>query len=462
MAKKNYDELADKILAAVGTAENITYATHCMTRLRFELKDRSIVDLEEIKKVPGVFGGQWSGEQLQIIIGQTVGDVYDLVCRKGGISRQEAVNEDLDGGEKKTFSVKGLLMGMIDGLSGSLTPLIPALIGAGMIKVICMALNLAHMVPADNSTYTLFTFLGDTGFYFLPVLVGWSSARKFKTSEPLGMMLGASLILPKFMAAISAGTAFTMFGLPVYSGNYSSTIIPTILSVWVLSKVEKLLKKYSPETLRSMLVPTLSLLIVFPITLVVTGPLGFYLGTYVSGAVIWLYEKLGVVGLIVLCAFKPIITMTGMHLALTPYCIQTITSIGYEGFYLPASVVANLNQAAACFAVGLKTKSKDLRSTALSCGTTALVAGISEPAMYGVTIKYKKPMVATFIGGAVAGLTIGLLGSAAYVLPGSTGVFGFLAFIGPDNNLIKMVVGTAVGFVVTFVATWVLGFDEEQ
>lgn len=360
------------------------------------------------------------------------------------------------------FSFKDLFSKMLDGFVGCISPLIPMLIGGGMIKVIALIMNLAG-VPADNTTYLILTWVGNAFLYFLPIFLGATAAKKFGANQGLGMLLGGLLISKDFIDAVAAGTELSFLGLPVYSGNYASTVVPIILSVWVLSKVEPVVSKYSPKSLKTALVPTVSLLIVVPIMLVITAPLGFYIGRYVSSAVIWLYDRIGFVGLAILTGFKPLLVMTGMHLGLITVVVNNFAVLGYDPFYIPASFCSNMNQAAACLAVGLKTKNKELRSVAFSAALTAFLPGVTEPAMYSVTIKYKKPMTAAIIGGLVAGALLGILKVICYAMPGNTGIFSIPVFIGGDNSsVINLLIAAISGIVVTFIATWILGFEDEE
>ena len=288
MAKK-YEKLAKTILDSIGGKENITYFQHCTTRLRFNLKDRSIVKISDIENVDQVLGSQWSNDELQIIIGPAVADAYAEICEFGNLQREEAIDEDLDGNaEKKKVALKSVLMGIMDGISGCITPIIPMMIGGGMIKVFYMLANMVGILPETSSTYQILYWLGDAFIYFFPVFLGATAAKKFGANQGVGMLLGALLIYPSFIAMATEGAAMSIFGLPVYVANYSTTVIPIILTVYILSKVEKLINRYCPDILKSFVVPTGSLLVMLPIMLVVTAPLGYYIGTYVAEAVIWI------------------------------------------------------------------------------------------------------------------------------------------------------------------------------
>lgn len=448
MAKKErYDVLADKVLEYVGGKENISFFTHCITRLRFNVKDQSKVDVDAIEKVEGVIGTQWQSGQLQIIIGQAVGDAYALICKKAGLDEQESVKENLDG-ETTKFSIGKIF----DAISGCVTPLIPLLIGAGMVKVIVLLGEMSGLIEVGTSTHTVLTFVGDSGFYFLPVFIGATAARKFGANMGLGMLVGAMLIHPTFIGSVTAGESLSLFGLPIHSASYSSTIFPTIMAVFVMAYVEKFFAKISPDAIRSITEPLLTLIVMVPLTLCLIAPIGSVLGVYFSDAIVWLFETTGFLGVAVLSAVFPFVVMTGMHTAFTPYMLQTLATLGYEPIICLANVISNFNQGAACAAVAIRSNDVQLKSTAASCAITAIIGGVTEPAMYGA-------MIGSLFGSGFAGM----MGVYAYAFPGSGGIFALPVFVSSNGiTLIWMIVGSLIGVVVTFIATLVLYKDEEK
>ena len=460
MAKKErYEELANTVPGLIGGVENITFFTHCVTRLGFNVKDKSLVKLDEIEKINGVVGCQWSGEQLQIIIGQAVGDAYKLICEKTGLASQNSIDENLDNNKvKKKFSLNAVF----DSISGCITPLIPVLIGAGFIKIIVLLCEQFGILAAGDPTHTVLTFVGDAGFYFLPVMVGATAAKKFGANLGLGMLMGAILIHPTLISSVAEGVSLNVYGIPVYAASYTSTIFPIILIVWVMAPIEKFFAKISPDSLRSITEPLFTLIVMIPLALCVLGPIGAFLGTYLSEAIIWLYNTTGFFGVAVLSAVFPWLVMTGMHSALTPYALNSFATVGYEPIVLTANIISNINQGAASLAVALKTKEKNLKSTAASCGITAVVGGVTEPAMFGINLKLKQPMYAAMIG-SFAGAAVAGFGKAyAMVLTGSGGLFAIPAYISDNiSNVIWMVAGMAIGFIVTFVITLFL-YKEEK
>lgn len=457
MAQK-YQELADQIIDLVGGKDNVQFFTHCVTRLRFNVKDQSKVNKDTVAKLPGVLGCQWQNGQFQVVIGQGVGDAYKLICSKYGFANESAVEENLDAKPEGKKSFKGVVDKVFDGISGSLTPLIPALIGCGMIKVLLILLDMLG-VASDSGTYQLLTFAGDAGFYFLPIMIGAFAAKKFGANMALGMVMGGLLIYPSFSAGVGAGVAYNFLGIPVYGVTYSSTIFPIILTCAVMAPIEKFFAKHSPAVLRSVLEPLLTILVMIPLALCVLGPVGSYLGQYLSTFVLWLYNTIGFVGVALFAAVMPFVIMTGMHGAFVPYLMQMLTVEPlFEPIFFPALIISNIDQGIAAFAVALKTKDPNLKSTGLSTGVTAVVAGVTEPAMYAVNLKYKTPMYGAMIGSAIGGCVAGILKTAIYAFAGASSVIALPLFVSPDkpNNFLFMIIAVVVGAVATFAATWML------
>lgn len=458
MKKNNYDDISLHVVDLLGGKGNITFVTHCVTRLRFNVKDKSLVKENEIKKLEKVVGAQWSGDQFQIIVGQSVGDAYEQVIKENDLTGEGEVPED-DQEIIKRFSFGHLL----DAISGSIVPLIPVLIGAGMIKVLVLLLTTVGLLKTNNPTFATLTFIGDAGFYFLPIFVGATAAKKFHANQGLGMMLGAVLIHPAFVSAITAGKTMSLFNIPIYSASYADMIFPSILAVFIMSYVEKFFNKWSPDALKSLLVPFLTLVVMIPLTLWALAPVGAFIGIYLSKAIIWFYTTTGFLGVGVLAAILPLMVMTGMHTALAPYIIQTLASVGYEPIILGAMLISNLDEGAASLAVGFKTKrDKSLRSSAFTCAVTAIVGGVTEPAMFGINIRLKRPLYCAMFGSLFGGLFAGLMQVKAYAMMGSGGLFGFPVFVGHTIwNLIWMIVAVLIGMIITFIAT-VIMYKEEN
>lgn len=462
MAKaERYAELASKVVEYVGGKDNIVFFTHCVTRLRFNVKDKSLVKGSDIEKIRGVMGCQWVGDQYQIIIGQSVSDAYNLIVKETGLGGNGSVDEDMGDAHKKKFSINAVF----DAISGSITPIIPVFIGAGFIKIAVLLLTQFGLLTADNTTIQVLTFVGDAGFYFLPVFVGAFAAKKFGANMALGMMMGVIFIHPSFISAVTDGTALSVYGIPVYATTYSSSVVPALLTVWVMSYVEKFFAKHSPDSIRSITEPFFTLLVILPLALCVLGPVGAFVGTYLSEAIMWLYNTTGFFGIAVLSAIFPWIVMTGMHTALAPYLVNAMATVGYDPIICTANVVANIDQGAACAAVAFKTKhDENLRSVASACAVTAIVGGVTEPGMFGVNLKLKTPMYGAMIGSFFGALVAGFGHAYLYSMIGSGGLFALPAYLGGDNpfaSMAWMAAGLVVGAIVTFIATYILYKPED-
>lgn len=435
----NVNKLANEIVNKVGGLENITFLTHCSTRLRLNVKKDSKVDLDQIKAIDGVISAVNRGGEYQIIIGMDVPHVANEIKKMGKIG---------DGNSQKP-KMK-FVDNVLNKLSGIFAPLIPAFIGSGMLKAILVILRVTNVLTTDNQTYIALNFMSDAVFYFLPIMVGFSAGKIFNCNQILAATVGAALIHPTFLAIVATGEPFAFAGLPVRLVSYTSSVFPVILAVWLMSYVEPLVERFVPKVIRFMAKPLLTLIIVLPITFIVLAPLGNVIGTsaaefinYLESRVSWLVPTL-------MGAFFPLMVMTGMHVGtFTPFLTQSYATLGYESFYGPASFVSNISQGAGALAVALKTKSDAMKQTATSASISALL-GITEPALYGVTIKNKVVMRAVMIGGAAGGMYAGLNHVVRYS-PGAPGLATFALFIGENpNNIIQAFISIGIGFVVTF------------
>lgn len=453
MAKKiKYSDIANNVVDLLGGQDNIVFFTHCVTRLRFNVKDKASVKKDEIEELDKVIGTQWSGEQFQIIIGQDVGTAYNEVLQETGLTGDGSV--PADDAPKKKFS----FMTIIDYIAGSITPLLPLLIGGGMFKVLLLVLQITGVLTTKSPSYVTLNFIGDAAFYFLPVFVGATAAKKFGTNQGLGMLIGAMLIDPNFVSVVSSGKALSLIGIPVYGGTYGNMIFPSILAVWIMSYVEKFFTRWIPDSLKSLAVPFATLLIMAPLTLWLLAPIGSIAGTYLIKFILWFYNTTGFIGVAVLSAAFPWIVMTGMHTAFAPYAVQTFATVGTEPLITIANFVSNLDQGAAALAVGVKTHHNEkLRSTAFTCGITAIVAGVTEPAMYGINLKYMKPMIGAMIGSFFGAGFAGFFGVKAYAMAGSAGLFGTPVFIGSTiMTFVWALIGMLIGMIISFIATLIL------
>lgn len=445
----SYKEMAEGILSHMGGLENISYMTNCATRLRLNLKDESKGDLEGVKTVPGVVGAVKKGGVYQIIIGTDVVNVVNEIKKMGPVG----------GDEPEQKEKESLVNRVMSTISGIFTPIIPALIAGGMLKALLTLLTFFKVVDNTSQTYYMINFIADSAFYFLPVLVAVSTAARFKCNMYVAAVIGAALLHPNFTALVSAGEAVKFCGLPVTLISYGSSIIPSILAIWLMSYVEPFADKISPKPIKFLSKPLITILIVAPVTFLVLGPLGYTVGTGLAAITEFLNQHASWLVPTLMGAFMPLLVMTGMHWSFAPVIMQSYATYGYETVMGPGSFVSNICQGAASLAVALKTKNKDLKQVASSAGITALL-GVTEPAMFGVTLRLKKPLYAVMIGGACGGLYAGINGVVRYT-SGTPGLASFAVFIGENPmNIVHAFISVGIGFAITFILTLVFGFED--
>ncbi|WOC56788.1 beta-glucoside-specific PTS transporter subunit IIABC [Bacillus halotolerans] len=444
----DYDKLSRDILQLVGGEENVQRVIHCMTRLRFNLYDNSKADRSQLEQLPGVMGTNISGEQFQIIIGNDVPKVYQAILQNSSLSDEKSAGAS---GQKKN-----VLSAVFDVISGVFTPILPAIAGAGMIKgLVALAVTFGWMAE-ESQVHVILSAVGDGAFYFLPLLLAMSAARKFGSNPYVAAAIAAAILHPDLTALLSSGKSISFIGLPVTAATYSSTVIPILLAIWIASYVEKWIDRITHSSLKLIVVPTMTLLIVVPLTLITVGPLGAILGEYLSVGVNYLFAHAGLVAMILLAGTFSLIIMTGMHYALVPIMINNIAQNGHD-YLLPAMFLANMGQAGASFAVFLRSRNKKFKSLALTTSVTALM-GITEPAMYGVNMRLKKPFAAALLGGAAGGAFYGVTGVASYIVGGNAGLPSIPVFIGP--TFIYAIIGLVIAFVAGTAAAYLIGFED--
>lgn len=462
MVEKDYKMLATKIIELVGGKANIAHALHCATRLRFNLKKFDNIQVEEIKQVQGVMGTMRVGEQLQVIIGPNVENVFDEVSRLLQLDDTQPVKEDY---KKKKVTIKSFGAAILDALSGTMGPVIPAIVASAFFKMLTSILgpDLLNVLPVESDLYTLFTFVGDAAFYFFPVIVGYSAAKKFKVTPVLGILMGAVLIHPTLLQMVSDGTPFSIFGLPVHLQNYSSTIIPVILSVWVMSYVEKFFMTYIPSAIRSVFAPPLTLLIMLPVSLCVLSPAGAILGNYVVEGLLLLEGSVGFLGVAIVGALYAILVMTGMHMLVITTLFQIFATVGYDGFLAPALCYSSFAVMGVGIGAFLRLKNKEEKALAASYAITSIVAGTSEPTLYGICVKYKKPFIGLIGGGFIGGLYGGISNAIVATLVPASNFTCLLGFLGSsDMNMVNGIIGCLVSVISAILITYFLGFDKKD
>ena len=448
----DYYVTAKELIKKLGGEKNVDSLTHCMTRLRFVLKDESGIDDKAVENIPGVMGIMKKGGQYQVIIGNNVAKCYSEINKLYGFSDTASSN----GKKVKRNPVTVAL----DFISGCMTPMIPAIIAGGLIKVLLVVLgpSLLNVISATGDTYIIMNAIGDAAFYFLPVFIAVTASKKLGCNTYLAIMVAAMLLYPDLITLLGGEAPTKLFGfIPVIHGSYSSSVIPAMLATILLKYVEKLVDKITPEWSKNFLKPLLIVLITAPITLCLLAPLGLVIGNGLQFVLNYIYNFAPWLAMALFAAFMPFIVMTGMHWAFVPAALLAISNPGYELMLLPAMLASNIAQAGATFAVAVKTKDSKMRQIAIPAGISALLAGVTEPAMYGVTLKLKKPMYAACIAGGVGGVIMGIVKLKAYAFatPCLTAIVQFISPDGGKNMLFACIIA-ALSFVLSFVLALIM------
>ncbi|HEM3415693.1 TPA: PTS glucose transporter subunit IIA [Streptococcus suis] len=446
-----YKNTALAILEAVGGEKNVLRATHCVTRLRLELKDENIVSDERVKSISGVLGIMKKNGQYQIILGNDVANYYKEFTALG----------KFDSDSVQQVKKANVLEQVIEYIAGSMTPLIPAMLGGGMIKVLVIVLPMLGLLKADSQSISFLAFFGDAPYHFMPIFLAYSASQKLKVTPALAMSVAGILLHPNFVQMVSSGDPLHFLGAPVTPASYGSSVIPILIMVWLMKYIEAVFNKVTPAITKSFLQPTLVLLVSGFIALVLVGPLGVIVGEGLSQLVEQMHGVAGWLTLAVLGAIMPFIVMTGMHWAFAPIFLAASIATP-DVLILPAMLGSNLAQGAASMAVAFKSKNSNTKQIAFAAGFSALFASVTEPALYGVTLKYKKPLYAAMIGGGLAGLFVGLTGVKAYLfaVPSLIALPQFI-YSEAASNITNAMIAAAISIIVTFILTYFLGIDEE-
>ncbi len=446
---KDYAGTAKAVLKQVGGEENVSHLEHCSTRLRFSIADAGKVDKDALKAIPGVMGVVSSGNQCQVVIGNDVIEVYDELLKIGTFHGGSAV--PAEGGSRDIGAM------VLDFMVGIFQPLVPAIAGGGILKAFLSLLTLLGVMDASGAWYRVLYNAADAALYFLPVMVAVTMSTKLNCNRLVAVASVGALILPGMTSMIAEGISLWGFGIKNIA--YAYQVFPAILSVAFLYFVEKYVTKMSPKPIRVFFVPMVCFAVVVPVTLLVLGPVGFTVGQGLTTVILFLYNKLGWLAVALLAAILPLMIAMGMHKALVPYAVTSITEMGEELLYMPASLAHNISEGGACFAVALRTKDSDLRSAAISAGISAIF-GITEPALYGVTLQNKRALSGVVIGSFAGGLAVGITGLKAFVAMGP-GLAGMAMFVDVENsmNIVWGFVGFGVSLAVSFAATMILFRD---
>lgn len=457
-----YSQMAEQLTALIGGKENVSYFAHCMTRLRFNLKDESLAKVEEIKNIKGVLGCQSVNGQLQIIIGQNVTDVYDAILQYTGLNREDSIEENLDPGAKKKKSIGQAIGNVFSTIAGCVSPVVPVLIASGLLTSVTAIMTQFFHVDSGSSTIQVLNFVANAAMYFLPIYIGSSAAKKFGATPALGMLMGGMMLSTAYVSAVGEGTQLTFFGLPFKMISYSSTVLPVIMDCFILGYVERFFHKHLSTYIRAFMAPLLTVLVMIPVTFVVVGPIGAYLSTYIVDALVWFHDVTGPIGVGLVAMLYPLMVATGLHVAMSPIMVQTFATFGYENLFYPAGCIGNECQGFASMAVALKTKNKELKGVAFSAGIPAVLGKVTEPALYGVNLKYKIPEYCAMAGEFVGGVFAGIVGTKIYYFGGG-GLLGFAGYIGGENpwELPLAIAGILIAGAITFVLTFLFYSDEK-
>ena len=463
---KDYKGLAESIISLIGGKENITHALHCATRLRLNLRDYAKVKTDEIKALDGVLGVQKVGEQLQVIIGPDVDKVYDEVIAATGLEAGAAIEENLDRAEKKPLTLKTIGGSILDALSGSLGPVIPAIVACAFFKMLTSILgpDILNVLPTDSNLYTLFTFVGDAAFYFFPVICGYTAARKFNVTPVLGILLGGIMLHPTYTAMAAEGVQnFTVFGIPTNVINYGSTVLPIIMSVWVMGYVERFFNRILPNAIRSVFAPAFTILVMLPVCLSIVGPAGAFLGNYIVNGLLAFSNATGFLGLAIITAIYPLLVMTGMHMVLITALFTVFATVGYDGAAAPALTISAFAIMGVGIGAALRLKNASQRAQALEFAITAILAGTSEPTLYGICARYKRPFIGLIGGGFLGGLYAGITKVITATLVPATNFTAALCFTGSTSaNFVNGMIANIIALVATAALVYFFGFDKNE
>ena len=448
----DYKQVARDVLQHIGGKENIAHLGHCSTRLRFSLVDDKKVDIKALESTPGVIAVRMTA-QCQVVIGNDVVEVYkELQKLVGDVGGEEAAEQPK---EKKKIGAT-----LLDFIVGVFQPLVPAIAGGGILKSLLLLLALFGILESDSQTYQILNMVGDAPLYFLPLLVAVTTANKLKVNPLVALSAVGALILPNMTALLTEGAQ--LFSFDLQNIAYAYQVFPAILTVLFYAQMERLFTRFSPKPIRIFFVPMMSLLITVPIALLLLGPAGYTFGQGFAAVILWVFKYVGWLAVALLACVLPFMVAMGMHKALLPYALTTLSGTGREALYMPASLAHNIAESGACFAIALRTKDKRLRTTAVSAGISAFF-GITEPALYGVTLQNKKVLTSVMIGAFVGGTFVGIVGLQAFVVVGP-GLASMSMFLSEDlpRNILYAAIGFVLSFVVAFVAAFILGKDKEQ
>lgn len=434
-----YEKVAELVLQQVGGTENIIKVYHCMTRLRFQLKDDGKADLEQLKAINGVMGAQFREDTLQVIIGTTVDDVYQEILKQGGLTGESHAKTqnmtEKDSGNKK-FSLRGIGNGIIHTFSNSMGPLVPLFVTLGMVNIVAALIgpSVFHLVSDTSDIYNNFYYIGQAIIYFLPILVAVTASKHFGANMYIAVTLAALMVYPELTAAIGGETGFTIYGIHAPNAAYDSQIIPILLVVWAQSYIEKGLNKVIPDAMKIIGVGFFTVLIMFPLEFLVLGPLGNSIGSALVSVVLGLYQAAGPAETTIVCALISFLTAFGIGRPIFFACMSVLLSNGVEYAYMPIAMVLN-NFLIMGISLGyfIKEKSTAKKQLGMTCFISTLVGGVSEPALFGIVLPNKKTFLPIILSGALSGLYLGIT-HVGYYQFGPSNILSVLGFVSTEGG----------------------------
>ena len=459
MAKKDYKAMAAGIIKQAGGADNIVSATHCMTRLRLVLRDRSKFDTDAVKQVPGVLNVIIQNGEYQVVIGQDVPDLYEEVVKIDGIQAGGSVQDDEAAAKDLAQDHGNIGNAILSFIGGTFSPVIPVLVAGGLTGAVLSLLTNVFGVSAESSTYTIFYAINQATFYFLPIFIGFAAAARLKSNGFLGAFLGAILLY----SSINGAEGLDFFGIPVQAISYNSTVFPVILGVLFMSVVYKFLQKHIPVFLKTIVVPLLTMLITVPVTLIVLGPIGNTVGTWLANGVYALYQAVPALAVMVIGITTPLMVFFGMNNATYPVVFALMAAVNSDPLICTGMAPANVAVGGACLAASLLSKNVEEKSVSVSAGITAL-CGITEPVIYTVALTNFKRFICAFVGGGVAGVIGGILGIKFYTW-GGDGIFRIPSMINPaglDISFWGFLICAAIAFVVSAIGSYAVTSADEK
>ena len=458
----NYNQLAQDIVRLVGGESNVVSLAHCVTRLRFKLKNRSLAKTDEIKKLNGVIKVMEAGGQYQVVIGTDVGDVYDIIIANTNITAagEEQASSIEAAADTAAAEKEGIVATLIDTVSSIFTPFLGAFTGAGLLKGFVVLFVTLGLLDKTTTTYTILNAAGDGVFYFLPIFLAYCAGNKFGAKPFISMAIASALVYPNITALFSATDPIPVdfFGIPVKMVSYTSSVLPIIIVCFVQAHFEKLLNRVIPKIVRNIFLPVLDLAILVPLTFIVIGPISTAVANGISYSIQALLRLCPAVGGALMAGLWPIMILFGVHWAIMSIGFSNLGILGYD-YLLPLTVSCNFSIAIAALAIFLKTKKQSVKQVAGPSFITALVGGVTEPAIYGVLLKYKKPMVMVCIANAVGGAICAVFNVTRDVqmsvnlltLPAIWAVYGPWA-----------IVAIAVVCVLVFALVWCFGYNDSM